>query len=114
MRTSFVAVVFAAAALVQAAAAAGTSVEVSGLTPTLGGDKLKKQVVVKFDDLNPADKQGAQALYSRINLVATALCQSNPGGKGEMLADKVEKCRAESVHQAAKDIGAAELIALTK
>lgn len=114
MKRTLVAVVFGAAALVQAAAAAGTTVEVSGLTPTLGGDKLKKQVVVKFDDLNPADKQGAQALFNRINLVAAALCSSNPGGKGEMLAEKVEKCRSEAVVQAAKDIGSAELLALSK
>lgn len=114
MKRSLVAAVFAAAALAQAAAAAGTTVEVSGLTPTLGGDKVKKQVVVKFDDINPADKAGAQALFNRINLVATALCQSNTGGKGEMLADKVEKCRSEAVKQAAKDIGAAELIAIAK
>lgn len=113
MKRSLVAVVFAAAALVQAAAAA-TSVEVSGLTPTLGGDKVKKQVVVKFDDLNPADKQGAQALFGRLNLVATALCSSNPGGKGEMLAEKVEKCRSEAVTQAAKDIGSSELTAIAK
>ena len=114
MKRSLVAVVFAAAALVQAASAAGTSVEVSGLTPSLGGDKLKKVVVVKFDDLNPADKQGAQALLNRLNLVATALCSSNPGGKGSMLADKVEKCRSEAIVQAAKDVGAAELIAIAK
>jgi UrcA family protein len=113
MKHSIVAVVLGAAALFQAAQAA-TSVEVSGLTPTLGGDKTKKEVVVKFDDLNPTDKQGAQALFNRINLVATALCSSNPGGKGEMLAPKVEKCRTDAVVQAAKDIGAPELLAIAK
>jgi len=86
----------------------------SGLTPTLGGDKVKKMVQVKFDDLDPTDKQGAQALFNRLNLVAIALCSSNTGGKGSLLADKVEKCRAETVVQAAKDIGSAELIAIAK
>lgn len=114
MSRSLVAVLFATVALAQVASAAPSSVEVSGLTPTLGGDKVKKVVVVKFDDINPSDKQGAQALLSRINLVASALCSSNPGGKGSLLADKVEKCRSETVIQAAKDIGAPELTAIAK
>ncbi|GAA0544815.1 UrcA family protein [Rhizomicrobium palustre] len=114
MHRSMIAAGLALAALAGTAFAAGTSVEVSGLTPTLGGDKVKKLVVVKYDDLNPNDKQGAQALFTRLNLVATALCSSNPGGKGSLLAEKVEKCRSETVVQAAKDIGAAELIAISK
>jgi len=113
MKRILCAVVVVAAAMIPAAAAT-TSVEVSGLVPTAGIDKTKKVVIVKFDDLNPADKQGAQALYTRLNLVATALCSSNPGGKGSMLADKVEKCRGEAIHQAAKDIDAAELTAIAK
>ncbi len=114
MRRTLVAVLFAAAAFVPAAQAATTTVEVNGLTPTLSGEKVKKRVIVKFDDLNPADKQGAQALFNRLNLVATNLCASNPGGKGSLLTDKVEKCRAEAIIQAAKDIDAPELTAIAK
>lgn len=114
MKRSLGVALLAAAALAQAAFAASTSVEVSGLTPTLGGDKVKKQVLVKFDDLNPSDSTGAQALLSRLNLVALALCQSNPGGKGSMIAEKVEKCRADAVKQAVKDIDVDTLSAIAK
>ena len=90
MKRTFFACVVAASIMLPAAAAAVTTVEINGLAPTLSGEKVKKRVIVKFDDINPADKAGAQALFTRLNLVATALCQSNPGGKGPMLTDKVE------------------------
>jgi len=114
MKRILVVALFAAAALIPAAQAAVTSVEVNGMTPTLNGEKVTKRVVVKFDDINPADKQGAQALFTRLNLVATALCSSNPGGKGSMLTDKVEKCRTDAMVQAGKDIGAPEFSAIAK
>ncbi|MDR3528909.1 MAG: UrcA family protein [Rhizomicrobium sp.] len=114
MKRTLVAALLVAAALVPAAQAATTTVEVNGLTPTLSGEKVKKRVIVKFDDINPADKQGAQALLTRLNLVATNLCASNPGGKGSMLTDKVEKCRADAINQAAKDIDVPEFTAIAK
>ncbi len=95
----------------QAALADGRSVIVSGNTPTLGGDIVQKKVVVKYDDLNPADKEGATALFNRINLVAGALCSSNSGGKSALLTDKVEKCRKTALDQVVKDVGTAEFSA---
>jgi len=85
-----------------ASAAAAASVEVSGLTPTLGGAVVEKRVNVKFDDLNPNDAQGAAALFQRLTQVASKLCASN--SNAELLADRIEKCRAKAVRQAVKDI----------
>ncbi len=85
------------------------SVTLSGMTPTLNGDHVLKRLVVKFDDLNPGDSQGAAALYDRISHAATMLCTSNPGGTSGLISDKVEKCHAQVVKQAVKDVGAPEL-----
>lgn len=90
------------------------SVQVSGMTPTLSGDRVIKRVVVKFDDLNPADASGAATLYDRINNAATFLCTSNPGGHNLLISDKVEKCRAQAVKEAVKDVGTAELAAVSR
>lgn len=106
-RTSLVCALFAAAFIPASAA----SVEVNAMTPTLSSDTVMKRVVVKFDDLNPADSQGATALLDRINRAAAIICASNPGGTGPMLTDKVEKCRVKAVKQAVRDIGSAELAA---
>ena len=100
-----------AAMLVPAFAAAVT---IGAMTPTLGGDRVIKRVVVKFDDINPADATGAATLYDRINNAATFLCTSNPGGHNLLISDKVERCRAQAVKQAVKDVGSAELVAITE
>jgi UrcA family protein len=100
----------AAFALLVAPALAG-SVAVTGMTPTLGDGQVLKRIVVNFDDLNPADSQGASALYTRLNAVALKLCSSNQGGTGALLADKVEKCRVKAVKQAVKEIGTDQLAA---
>lgn len=101
MRTIVASAMFAAM-LVPAGAA---SVVISGLTPTRGGDTLIKRSVVKYDDLNPADAQGAAQLYQRIVASASELCASNPGATMSLLADKVEKCRVKAVKQAVRDVG---------
>jgi UrcA family protein len=76
----------------------------SGMTPTLGGAVVQKKVIVKFDDLNPADNQGAAVLFARLNTVAGKLCASSLSGAGEMLADKVGQCQAKALKQAIKDV----------
>jgi UrcA family protein len=95
----------ALAALVAPAFAA--SVTIQGMTPTLGGDRVTKRTVLKYDDLDPA--KDAAALYDRINRVAAALCASNPGGSGPLLSDKVESCRVQTVRQAVRDVGSEPL-----
>lgn len=100
----------AAFVLLMAPALAG-SVAVTGLVPTLGDDQILKRVMVKFDDLNPADSHGAATLYERLNAAALKLCTSNPGGTGPLLATKVDKCRVKALKQAVKDVGTDELAA---
>lgn len=98
-------------AVSQIAFAQDRAVTVGGITPTLSGDSVLKKVVVKYDDLNPAEKSGAVALFNRINLVAGALCSSNPGGKSALLTEKVEVCRKKALDQVVKDVGTAEFSA---
>lgn len=114
MKRALAVITIIAAVTGQAALAEGRAVTVSGITPTLGGDIVLKKVVVKFDDLDPSSKQGAEALFSRVNLVAGALCASNPSGKSAMLVDKVEKCRKTALDQVVKDVGTAEFAAAAK
>lgn len=106
MTKTFLAV--AAFSVLFAPAFAG-SVTIDAMTPTLGSIQVLKRVVVKYDDLNPSDAQGAAALYDRINTTAIQLCTSNAGGHSSLLSDKVEQCRIKAVKQAVRDIGSAEL-----
>ena len=108
MSKTFVAAAAFVALLVPASAA---SVDVTAMSPTLGGGTILKRAVVKYDDLNPAEAQGAAALYARIDHVAAAICTSNPGGGNGLLADKVEACRVKAVKQAVKDVGSDALAA---
>ncbi len=104
---------FASAAfLALIAPAFAASVTLQGMTPTLGGDRVIKRSVVKYDDLDPA--KDAAALYERINRAAGALCSSNTGGTGPLLADRVEKCRIQTVKQAVHDVGSAPLLAIAE
>lgn len=95
-----------------AANAADTSVRVSGLAPTLGGDTVQRRIVVPFGDLNPNDKQGAATLFDRITKSADAVCTTNQTRNSSLLAERIQRCRTMAIAQAVKDVGSAELTAL--
>jgi UrcA family protein len=101
----------AALCLASAAYAAGTSVTVSGLAPTMNGEQIKKQTVVKYADLNPADKAGAAALLARIQAASLAVCTDARTRSSLLVADKVAACRAKAVAQAVKDVDTPEIAA---
>ncbi len=94
-----------------AATAADTSIAVSGMAPTLGGDTMQKRTVVQYGDLNPNDKQGAVALLDRLTKAADAVCTTERTRNSLLVAKKIEKCRTQAVAQAVEDIGAPELAA---
>ncbi|GAA0544807.1 UrcA family protein [Rhizomicrobium palustre] len=103
-----------AAALAATPAFAAGSVEVTGFTPTLGGAAVQKKVVVRFDDLDATDPQGAANLYQRLNLVAGKLCASNDGGNSALLTTRVEECRVKALAEAVKSVGTPALAAVAK
>jgi len=109
MKRAFAVVTVIAAALVQAASAESTTVLIRGFAPVFGNDTVLKQVGLKYDVPAPGDQQAAAALLSRINVAADVVCRVGP--PSEILAAKVEKCRAGAVSQAVKDIGSSDLTA---
>jgi UrcA family protein len=108
MRNAFAAVAVLALTAF-AATAAGTSVDVSGMAPTLSGDAMQRRTVVQYGDLNAGDKQGAATLLDRINKAADAVCTSDRTRNSLLVAPKIKKCRAQAVAQAVKDVDTPEL-----
>lgn len=107
--------VLAAMAVSAAAFAFGANAQdillVHGFAPTLGGETVQRQVGLKVTSINPADKAGAAELFARIKRAADVVCAGGIGGKSDLLAAKVEKCRQETIALAVREVGSAELTA---
>jgi UrcA family protein len=88
---------FAAAFAALSIPALAASLTMDAIAPTLGGDTVVKRMVIKIDDLNPADAKDAAVLYERLDKAATTLCSSNPGGNSALIADAVAACRKKAL-----------------
>jgi UrcA family protein len=71
------------------------------------------QVLVRFEDLNLATRQGASALYGRIAAAADEVCQSNAVDNRDLLAQQqLRACVHKAIADAVTKVGQPELLAI--
>jgi UrcA family protein len=80
-------------------------------TMSIAADDAAPQAVVKFEDLNLSNPQGAAALYHRIWGAAITVCRPQDNGT---LASKgrVDTCVHKAIADAVAKVGRAELFAV--
>jgi UrcA family protein len=69
-------------------------------------------VVVRYDDLNLANKQGTLILYERIRTAASTVCDLTHGTKDLALVALQRACEAQAIDRAVHQIHSAQLAQL--
>jgi UrcA family protein len=84
-----------------------------GAVSTAGESDGLPQVVVRFEDLNLATRQGASALYGRIAAAADEVCQTNAVDNRDLFGrQQLRACLYKAIADAVSKVGQPQLLAI--